>query len=764
MSFLKNAIFVLLTLFALLYPKSIYAVTVRSYLVTEAKEFNGDPFLNRVYYNKTINFAYKSGRVVLSHNPDGTGEGYVGEVIGASQSFIGAFERNMNGVNEKGVNDCTPQKMKPLDITAVVKKSENNNVLVRFKFDCNASYQKIEDLYLVHFDDYDPNVTPFLDLPWDYKADGKAFQDVVLQIGSYFDHTFPLLSTNLFEPQEYESQLTTYKNESSLDKRYSKHDGYDYGNLAFVANNDNVLAAAAGQATYVNTCTACGNTIYIYHGNGYQTRYYHLQPEGLITNVPGQKIVVNDRQPIGRVGFSGNVDPRGEGGAHIHFMVVFDKNGDGNFDDNIPDGIVDPYGWQSDNPDPWENYMFSLNGQEKNGAKSHYLWKYGLSTVNTVIHPDGSSIINNRYNLTFPKNFVTRDVFLKFNTVPVSESSAELQPIGAGVDITLWDGIDTFFTNFQNFFTIDFSFTNLDITRFKPNSFSIYSSADGTNWQAESTTIDLLKQKATAQVNHLTQFAFMGQKIDSVAPVTTAIISGTTTNNPSEYTNETPVIININTTDQPTIGTLGIDYTIFKVNDEDWKQYNSPLYFNEIGEYEIFYYSVDKDGNIEDVKESKFSIVNPIELEAEITFDFENSRFLINAKDQTVPISTEIIKINKKEFDQTTLSTSSDKLKLVTKTDIKKNNYDLAIKSLQYNNDTPVEMNKNTFKIIIEANKLTQILNISKQVKVRLIYNKRKDKTTIVIIENSIRQKEEINGFKKLSFFTSTGAINYRIN
>ncbi len=769
MSFLKHAIFILIALYILIFPQSVHAITVRSYLVTEAKEFYGDPHLETVYYFKLINFDYQSGRVVLSHNPDGTGEALVGEKIDVSQSFIGFYEHRANGFNEYGINDCTPKKMKPLDITPIAKKGYNN-IYVRYKKDCNSSYQKIDQLYLVHFDDYDPTIIPFLDLPWDYQADGKAFQDVALQISSYFDHTYPLLSTYLSEPEQYEKQLTTYENEFSTLKQYSKHDGYDYGNVAFVTSNDNVLAAAAGQATYVNTCSACGNAIYIDHGNGYQSRYYHLQPDGLITNIPNQQVTVNDRQAIGRVGFSGNVDPSGSGGAHIHFMVIRDKNGDGNFDDNIPDGLVDPYGWQSDEPDPWENYTFTLNGVEKIGAKSSYLWKYPHESVTKIIHIDGRSVTNNRYTVSIPKNFVNQDLYLTINNIPVSDPSATLHPIAPAADVTMWDGIETFFTNFQKFFTIKFIIGSLDISRIVPESLSIYSSQDGATWEKEISTIDWEKRQISAETNHLTQFAVMGEKIDSVAPSTNTIISGTPTNNPNEYTNETPVIVSINTTDEPVIGSLGIDYTIYKINDEEWKQYEDPLPFNEIGEYDIFYYSVDKDGNIEDVKELVFSIVNHIELEAEITFDFENNQFLIGAKNQTVPVSTEIIKIKKKEYDQTTLSASSNRLILVSTSKHTKKTHGLTIKSLHYNDSTPYELLKNIFKIEYdkdpskkEPTKIKQTLNISKQVKVTLVYNKKKDITNVTINENGNKQKDEINGFKKISLYTFESQLQYVI-
>ena len=762
MSIFKHTIFVLLTLLILFFPKSIYAVTVRSYLVTEAKEFYGDPHLETVYYYKVMNFDYQSGKIVLSHNPDGTGEALVGEVLNVSQSFIAAF-----GYDTTGINDCIAKPMKPLDITPIAKKGYNN-IHVRFKRKCNSSYQKIDQLYLVHFDDYDPDLTPFLDLPWDYQAKGKAFEDVALEMSSYFDHEYPLLSVNwvLNEPTDVKDTIIKFGGQKTKEP-YTSHDGYDYGLKADVFINDPVVAVAPGQAIYIDTCGACGNAIHIDHENGYQTRYYHLQNEGLITNIPNKKVQVVDRQQIGKVGLTGNTD-----GPHIHFMVIHDKNGDGNFDDNIPDGLVDPYGWQSDNPDPWENYNFTLYNVEKNGAKSKYLWKHPLKPVTKAIHTDGGQVTNNRYTIIIPKNFINQDLYLKIETIPVSAPSVILQPIAPGSDVTIWDGIETFFTNFQKFFTLKFVIGSLDISRLIPETLSIYSSQDGVTWEKELSTVDWEKRQISTDINHLSQFAVMGEKIDSIAPITTAIISGTPTSNPNEYTNESQVTMNIDATDEPVEGSLGIDYTVYKVNDDKWQIYENPLSFSELGEYKISYYSVDKDGNIEDVKESLFSIVEQkqIDLEAQIIFDFESNNFVISAKDQTVPISTEIIKIKKKEYDQSTLSTPSDKLIILSTSKDTKKAHELAIKSLKYDDETQTELQKNTFKVSFDKdpskkdpNKITQILNINKQLKVRLVYNKKKDITEIRINENGEKKKEDISGLKKLSVYTSHGQLRYFI-
>ena len=320
----------------------VNAETIKPYLVTESFEQNV-PGSIRVYFVKNIGLDYKSGKVLLSLNPDGSGEALVGESIDVSIGYpgSGSFER-INTNASCSVNN----KMPPLDITHLLFKGLNN-IQVRYRRVCSPGIIKADPLYLVHFDDFEPTAEPFLDLPWDYVGKGQSFGDAAIEMESFFDHQYPLLSTGLSEPIEMTNSIVNYLGKTT-DEQYTKHDGYDYAFKAGVKLNNPVVAASSGEASFINSCSACGNAIHIDHKNGFQTRYYHLQPEGLITNNPDQKVQVTNRQQIGKVGVTGRTD-----GAHIHFMVVKDKNGDGNFEDNIPDGLVDPYGWQSTNPDPW---------------------------------------------------------------------------------------------------------------------------------------------------------------------------------------------------------------------------------------------------------------------------------------------------------------------------------------------------------------------------------------------------------------------------
>lgn len=79
-----------------------------------------------------------------------------------------------------------------------------------------------------------------------------------------------------------------------------------------------VVASASGTVvTAYAGSTGYGNTVVIDHGNGYQTRYAHMQ-WGSICVYPGQKVYQG--QQIGRIGATGNAT-----GPHLHFEIL--KNG-----------------------------------------------------------------------------------------------------------------------------------------------------------------------------------------------------------------------------------------------------------------------------------------------------------------------------------------------------------------------------------------------------------------------------------------------------
>ena len=746
----------------------VSALEVKPYLITDAFETNV-PSGIRTYFYKTIQVNYQSGKVVLSLNPDGTGDALVGEsihiVVNPGSGYFETITINPN---------CSLNKIPPLDITHLLYKG-TNGIRVGFRTECGPGLKKHDQLYLVHFDDYEQSTEPFLDLPWDYTGKGQTFEDAAISMSSYFDHEYPLLSIGytLPEPQDTTATIISYLGGNrNIEKSYSAHDGYDYAFESNVKLNDPVLAAANGVAKFINSCGACGNAIHIDHGNGYQTRYYHLQPDELIIDNPNNSIVVDTHQKIGKVGFSGNVKPIGTDGAHIHFMVVHDKNGDGNFEDNIPDGLIDPYGWQSYDPDPWQNYSFQLYGLNKTGAKSYYLWKNKISGLIKTLPPEGGKFTTNRHELTFPNNFINKYLILKMTPTGVTVSNESLQSIGQGIDVTLKDGFNNFYTQFQKLFTIKYKFSSLDTTRLNQDSISMYSSIDGINWEKESTTIDWSKLEATSQTNHLTQFALLGEKLDSIAPVTQILLSGTETLLENELeTFNSPVTVSFISLDEPTEYSLGIDYTMYQINEGEWQKYEHPITFSEFNSYNINFYSIDKDGNAEETKSSSFEIKEEImqQLEFQIIFDTETEQILVKPLDPKSEVTYDQIQIKKKSYNRYTAKNGANKTTLITYTPDRNERDILKFYSLQYNENEPHIFTKNKYIIFNKKNKkdvekLIQIFQHEDDERIRLTYNNIKDITNVVTKMNGQPKLKTVeNGFKKLIIKTQNGELVYQI-
>ncbi|HLD26337.1 MAG TPA: M23 family metallopeptidase, partial [Patescibacteria group bacterium] len=178
----------------------------------------------------------------------------------------------------------------PLNITHLFKKNTQQNIGIRLLNWCSTK-KTISPLYIVNINIKDiPDPIPFIDLPWDYKGKNMSFTDAALSMASYFDHEYPLLSSGLEESDEVKNSVLGYDGNKPSRREYSSHDGYDYSSIANVHIDEPILSASAGYASYINTCSACGNMIIIDHQNGYQTRYMHMQKDGLITSIPNEKI------------------------------------------------------------------------------------------------------------------------------------------------------------------------------------------------------------------------------------------------------------------------------------------------------------------------------------------------------------------------------------------------------------------------------------------------------------------------------------------
>lgn len=438
---------------------------------------------------------------------------------------------------------------------------------------------------------------PFLDLPWDYQSKGMDFSEAALSINSYFDHSYPFLAF-LSEPLNFQNQITTFKNTDRTDVWYSSHNGYDYGlsGGAKVSLGDDVLAAAAGTAEVITSCATCGNMVVIDHNNGYQTRYMHLLDTGLISS-PGIKTPVSSRQKIGEVGSTGNSE-----GAHIHFGVYQDKNNDKNFDDNVLDGLTDPYGWQSKTDDPWEKYSFNYLETQRTGNKSEYLWKNSLEEKIETLNLNAATFTIGKFNLSFSPASVNSNVKLKLSPEPIYFSKT-LSSIGTVFSAKAEDLLGNEITQFLKSFILTVNFSSDDLSKIIPESLSIYSSQDGNNWTKETTTLDLINKIASINISHFTYFALMGQRKDITAPTTNAGFLG---DKGSDNWYRSNVELSLNAQDND--GGLGVKYTAYRNPDGNWRKYESPLVFTAEGNHKIEFYSEDNDGNVEGIRTVEFQI------------------------------------------------------------------------------------------------------------------------------------------------------------
>jgi murein DD-endopeptidase MepM/ murein hydrolase activator NlpD/orotate phosphoribosyltransferase-like protein len=616
---------------------------------------------------------------------------------------------------------------------------------------------------------------PFLDLPWDYESNGMSFNEAATSINASFDHEYPLLSTNLNEPEQAQGSLIDLAGgPRSVLKPYSSHDGYDYGYRAQTKLNTPQLAAADGEATFMNSCAPCGNAILIDHKNGFQTRYYHLQPDGLITSVPGQKVDVTKGQQIGKVGYTGNVNPKGESGAHIHFMVIQDKNKDGNFEDNIPDGLVDPFGWQSLTPDPWENYTFNYLGQPRTGNKSYYLFTKKLDNLNANLTANQAVFNIGKTRLEFPQGSTDQNL----NLIVASEPSyfdSILNALGSILRIEAKDPSGNFVTSFLNNFLLTINFNQFDLSRYNTNTLSIYSSQDGTNWIKETTQIDLTNKTASTALNHLTYFALMAERKDSLAPTTTPILEGQkgTANN-----FRSDVRVNLNASDNE--NGMGVEFTAYGFNGQEWQSYTEPLIFSNEGFYKIYFYSQDKDGNSEEIKSVEFSIdKTPPEANIEVDQSLWDLKITPTATDSALTK-----KAGKKlnEFTYTLKDLSGNTL-IMEAFELNSKYIDIfKLYSLKYNSDPKITLPDNLFdtnyifltpknkqSLIPGENKPeTKIVNQNFAIKngpaYIIVADILKNKTQINIIENKQVTKTESPGLTLLNLQTKKANLSTIIN
>ncbi|MEK7595614.1 MAG: peptidoglycan DD-metalloendopeptidase family protein [Patescibacteria group bacterium] len=434
---------------------------------------------------------------------------------------------------------------------------------------------------------------PFLDLPWKY----QSFKKDALKIYSYFDHSYPFLGYGSFlEPNS--ENTSTYNFFGIKEKEpflwYSSHNGIDFT----LPYDTEIVAPAEGFATYSYT-EGGGNTIKINHGNGFQSWFMHLQKKGLAVSAPNTPIFVNKLDRVGYVGLSGNTT-----GPHLHFSVLKDKNANLKFDD-FPDGLVDPYGWQSIRQDPWKVFSWlDLTGSHT-GSESSYLWTQNLDEKKEVFPNFAYTLTLDEVSLTFPENFIDSSATITLKKIPFGRGGAALADnqeliAGSTFEFRITDLLQKNVQNLDKETEIRVGYSSLNIDNVKEETLKLVRIEDDGTLTQLVFTLNLNQKILSALTNETGIVAIMGEKIDYYPPQTTIHFDGERGNNPDEFINK--VLVNFSAKDN---GLQLENSTYVSLDGKDFEKYLEPLVITNEGETQIFYKSIDKYGNGEEGKSSK---------------------------------------------------------------------------------------------------------------------------------------------------------------
>lgn len=477
---------------------------------------------------------------------------------------------------------------------------KTNNFIFRIHYASGFPWSANIDNFEVAFD-YTPAPTPspsptptppepFLDLPWNYEEEGKKFEDVAINPASFFDHQYPLqnVACCIQNIIRYDGQ--------SKNLFYKSHNGYDYGSQNGVFLNTPVLAAASGWATFKpeSQSGGAGNVIKIDHGNKYQTWYEHLAGDDLIISNTTGKVYVNKGDKIGKVGMTGNTT-----GPHIHFSVFKDSNDNGDFNDDIPWGAVDPLGWEGDYDDPWT--LFESNG--RNGTQSHNLFLARAPKKEEEIPVTGGEVTLGDIIIDVLGNTFNTGVNIFLDYGPF-ESSGVLKSIKPSFFINAFDSFGQEITQLLQPATITYSYSDADLFNIDEGTLKIYYFNEETGqWETLPSLIDAINDTVSTQTTHFSQFALMGEVKDLIPPTTEVIVSGDEGED-GWYRSD----ISVQLLGHDNEGGVGMQYTLYALNGSDWHEYEDPIPFSNEGLHTITYESYDKAENKAERKTITFII------------------------------------------------------------------------------------------------------------------------------------------------------------
>lgn len=252
------------------------------------------------------------------------------------------------------------------------------------------------------------------------------------------------------------------------------------------------------------------------------------------------------------------------------------------------------------------------------------------------------------------------------------------------------------------------------------------------------------------------------QPEDRVSPVTTARLSGTQGNNGWYISN---VTVSLSAVDNESGS--GIDKTEYSFDNTTWQKYTIPPIIGNEGKTIIYYRSSDLVGNLEQTKQVEIKI-DKTAPEAKISVNADNDDLEVQGIDQN---QTTVQKADntetKKKDDAVYIITdeAGNTLKLDVRERDKEKQDRFRIYFIQYN-DGPVQvLENNHFNVNYQGKK--DRLNVKEQnfelkgeIRIRIKYDSKNDKSTIVVKEPKGEKVKEVkNGLIILKLNTNHGTL-----
>ena len=433
----------------------------------------------------------------------------------------------------------------------------------------------------------------------------------------------------------------------------------------------------------------------------------------------------------------------------------------GRFDDDYPYGLVDPLGWDGKYTDPWTTYG-------KGGATSYKLFIPLQKPKQETIASTGGTLTTDdeKVKIVVPNNASTTGFSLHFKYGPFESFSSNGKSFKSVAPSFFLDAINLLGDNITQFYEpirIVYYYSQFEPFNIRENTLILrYFNEVTQNWEPLPSIVDTTNNTVTAETTHNSHFALMGEVKDTVPPQTEIIITG---DKGQEDWYRSDVAINLQATDPPE--SLGLEYTLYSLDDADWQIYTAPLIVATEGKHIIEYQSVDKVGN-ESERETKNFFIDKTPPEAGIVYDLSLFDSKVTGKDSSG--SATVTDDHSRLYPTYTVTDQAGNTLIIHTNKIKLGKQVLlTIESLQYNENQPIPLDKNIFFTLALTNKsnilnrLDQYYSLKGDKKIFTKYLQSTGKTEIytrAIGENY--EKEEKEGIILLQLLTENGTLKYR--